>query len=151
MWSLVCHVRRLRIRGVPWITIQIKVHVLEYWKPGLIDWLFAAFPFRSRIFHLYRESLLLMKSWSSTEPLGQIQPNLALIILRWMVFKFVQLKSPSFFQWEIITKLRKYIDKFRKSSPEPLRQFQPNMAQIILGWREFKFVQMKGPFFSKGR
>ena len=31
------------------------------------------------------------------------------------------------------------------SSPEPLGQFQPNLAQSIDGWRGFKFVQMKGP------
>ena len=30
------------------------------------------------------------------------------------------------------------------SSPEPLRQFQPNMAQSILGCTGFKFIQMKG-------
>ena len=30
-------------------------------------------------------------------------------------------------------------------SPEPLGQFQPNLAQSILGWRSFKFVQIKGP------
>jgi hypothetical protein len=29
------------------------------------------------------------------------------------------------------------------SSPEPLGQFYPDLAQIILGWRGFKFVQMK--------
>ena len=32
---------------------------------------------------------------------------------------------------------------FIKISPEPMVQFQPNLAQIILKWREFKFVQMK--------
>ena len=32
---------------------------------------------------------------------------------------------------------------FSSSSPEPLGQFQPNLAQSILGWRGFKFVQMK--------
>ena len=34
---------------------------------------------------------------------------------------------------------------FSSSSPGPLGQFQPNLAQSILGWREFKYVQMKGP------
>ena len=33
---------------------------------------------------------------------------------------------------------------FSSSSPEPLGQFQPNLAQSILGWRGFKFVQIKG-------
>ena len=30
---------------------------------------------------------------------------------------------------------------FSSSTPEPLDQFQPNLAQIILGWWRFKFVQ----------
>ena len=36
------------------------------------------------------------------------------------------------------------------SSPEPQGQFQPNSAQIILVWRWFKFVQMKGPALFQG-
>ena len=32
----------------------------------------------------------------------------------------------------------------KNSSSEPLSQFRPNLAQSILGWRGFKFVQMKG-------
>ena len=32
---------------------------------------------------------------------------------------------------------------FSSSSPESLGQFQPNLAQSILGWRGFKFLQMK--------
>ena len=39
---------------------------------------------------------------------------------------------------------------FLSSSPEPLGQFQPNLAQSILGWRRFKFVQMKGPVLFQG-
>ena len=31
------------------------------------------------------------------------------------------------------------------SSPEPLGHFLPNSAQSILGWRGFKFIQMKNP------
>ena len=34
------------------------------------------------------------------------------------------------------------------SSPQQLGQFQPNLVQSILGYRGFKFIQMKGP---KGR
>ena len=34
---------------------------------------------------------------------------------------------------------------FSSSSPEPLRQFQSNLAQSILGWRGFTFVQIEGP------
>ena len=40
---------------------------------------------------------------------------------------------------------------FSYSSPEPLRQFQPNLAQSILLKREFKFVQIKGSAFLQGK
>ena len=33
---------------------------------------------------------------------------------------------------------------FSSSSPEPLGKFQSNLAQSILKWRGFKFVQMNG-------
>ena len=36
---------------------------------------------------------------------------------------------------------------FSSCSQEPLGQFQQNLAQCILGWRGFKFIQMKGPAF----
>ena len=39
---------------------------------------------------------------------------------------------------------------FSSSSPEPLGQFQPNLAQSILGWWGFKFVQIKGPSLFQG-
>ena len=39
---------------------------------------------------------------------------------------------------------------FSTSSQEPLGQFQPNLAQSILGWRGFKFVQMKGHALFQG-
>lgn len=35
------------------------------------------------------------------------------------------------------------------SSPEPLVQYQPNLAQNILGWTAFKFFQMDGRVPSK--
>ena len=45
---------------------------------------------------------------------------------------------------------RRKLFTFLSSSPEPLGQFQPNLAQSILGWRGLKFVQMKGPAFFQG-
>ena len=39
---------------------------------------------------------------------------------------------------------------FSTSSQEPLGQFQPNLAQSILGLREFNIVQMKGPALFQG-
>ena len=53
------------------------------------------------------------------------------------------------FGW-IIRKQQKYIDKILKSSTEPQSQFQPNLEQSILGYRVFKFVQMKGPTHFQG-
>ena len=51
-------------------------------------------------------------------------------------------------QEEIRTKWRKYIDEILKSSsPESLRQLQSILTQYILGYREFKFIQMKGHAF----
>ena len=35
------------------------------------------------------------------------------------------------------------MQKRKSSSPELLGQFQPNLAKSFLGWRGFKFVQMK--------
>ena len=48
------------------------------------------------------------------------------------------------FDFEITLQCKKNL------SPEPLDQFQPNLAQCIIGWRGFKYVQMKAPPFSKG-
>ena len=44
-------------------------------------------------------------------------------------------KVPALSQGEIITKLQKYINKIKKNSPppEPFGQFQPILAQCILG------------------
>ena len=44
------------------------------------------------------------------------------------------MKDPALFEGEIIIKKQKYIDKFLKlTSPEPLDQFQPAVAEIIFG------------------
>ena len=46
---------------------------------------------------------------------------------------FFQMKGPILLQGEIIMKKRKYIDEIQKSSsPEPLSQFQPNLAQPLM-------------------
>jgi hypothetical protein len=41
-----------------------------------------------------------------------------------------------------------YIEEL--SSPEPTCQFQSNLVQIILGYREFKIIQIKGQILFKG-
>ena len=46
--------------------------------------------------------------------------------------QFYSNEVPIVFQWEIITKLLKYIIEFEKSSfPEPIGQFQHNLAQTL--------------------
>ena len=84
--------------------------------------------------------------------MGHFQPNLAQIIFGWREFTFVEMKGPAFYQGEKITNLRKYIEEFKKPSPpEPLGQFQPNLAQIqplvkgIQGfWNEGLLLFQKG-------
>ena len=52
-------------------------------------------------------------------------------------------EAPHLFSSGDYYEIVKYIDKIKESSPEPLGQFQPNLAQRILGLRKFKFVHMK--------
>ena len=54
-------------------------------------------------------------------------------------------RAPPFSKGRLLRNSENKLTKFKKSSPEPLSQFQPNLAQSILGWRGFKFVQIKGP------
>ena len=82
---------------------------------------------------------------------GPISTNLPQSIIGCRGFKSIQMKGFTLFQGEIFTKLQKYIDEFKSSSPEPLGQFQPNLAQIILEWRKIKFIKWRTPPFSKGR
>ena len=58
------------------------------------------------------------------------------------------MKGYSLVQRGKIMKQQKYIDEILKSPlPEPLGQFQPNLAEIILECGELKFVQMKDSSF----
>ena len=59
--------------------------------------------------------------------------------------------SRPFPRWDN-TKLQNYIDEIKKkpSSQEPPDQFQPNLSQIMLGWRETKLVQIKGLVLFQG-
>ena len=104
------------------------------------------------VFRCRRCHKLFTFSSSSPKPLGQFQPNLAQSILGWRGFKFVQMKGPALFQREIITKLREYIDKFKKffffKTTGPI---STKLAQIIFGWRGFVFVLINGPHpFPRG-
>ena len=62
------------------------------------------------------------------------------------------MKGHALFKKEIITKKCKYIDGVLKKifSPEPIGQFQPNLAQSILGRWGLQFVQGKGHVLFKG-
>ena len=56
----------------------------------------------------------------------------------------------SFTDWHVTVVNRRCRRKhftFLLSSPERLRQFHPNLAQSIVGWWEFKFVEMKDQVF----
>ena len=67
-------------------------------------------------------------------------------ILGWRGFKFVQMKGSCLFQGEIIRKLRKYIDKFEKSS-----SFSQTWHKSSLGQGYIRFIKWGAPPFSKGR
>ena len=84
--------------------------------------------------------------------IGQFQPNLAQSILMWRGFKFVQMKGHALFQEEIIIKLWKHIDKFKKSS------LQNHWANFNQTWRKTCFGEgnsslnnWRAPLFSKRR
>ena len=96
--------------------------------------------FSDRNLPFVRRRKLFIFSSLSPDPLGQFQTNLAQSILGWRRFKSVQMKGQVLFQIEIIKKNgeKALVKKF--FSPEPLGQFQLNLAQSIIGWREFKFV-----------
>jgi hypothetical protein len=55
-------------------------------------------------------------------------------------------------QGEIIAKQKNTLKSFLKkpSSPEPAGQIQSNLVQIILGWKEIKFIQISGQVLFKG-
>ena len=55
--------------------------------------------------------------------------------------------------WTFLIACRPSVRKlltFSSSSPKPMGQFQPNLVQSILGWREFKFVRMKDHALLQG-
>ena len=58
--------------------------------------------------------------------------------------------------WAFLIACRPSFVNFRKlftflSPPEPLGQFQPKLAQSIIGWRIFNFVQMKVHALFQGK
>ena len=73
--------------------------------------------------------------------------------LSWLVLHFLLAHLSLKLKWAFLITCRQSsvppsvckLFTFSSSSPEPLGEFQPNLAQSILGWRGFKFVQMKGP------
>ena len=77
-------------------------------------------------------------SFSSPEPLGQSQPNLAQNILGWRGFQYVQMKGHILFQGGDNYEIANFRIFFLR--------FQPNLAQSIPGWRVLKFSQIKDHF-----
>ena len=62
------------------------------------------------------------------------------------------MKGHAFFQGMIITKKQLYVNENQilKSSPEPLCQFQPNLAQSIHDWIWLYFVHMNDHALFQG-
>ena len=103
--------------------------------------------------HRFCCCIKLLTLLSFPEPLGQFSsPNLPQSIFGWRIFKLVQMKGHTFFfQGEKITKWWKCIDEIWNSSPpEPLGQFQSNVAQSNIWWMGFKFFQVKGQVRFQG-
>ena len=101
---------------------RIPSFVIEIWHTCILYCLFPIFSspeskaqvsFSNKNLTVVRHRCCKLFTFSSTtpEPLGQFQSNLAQLIFGWRGFKFIQMKGPALFQGEIITKLRKYIDK----------------------------------------
>ena len=56
------------------------------------------------------------------------------------------MKDPTHFQGRLLQNQQKYIDKIKKiSSPEPLSQFQPNLAQSMHPWVRIQICSNEGP------
>ena len=94
-----------------------------------------------------------LKKSSSPEPLGQFQPNLAQSILAWWVFKFVLKKGHArpFLRGDNYEIPKKHWRCFKKIFFQwTTGPISTKTWQCILGWREFKFVQMKGPALFQG-
>ena len=81
--------------------------------------------------------------FSSPELLCQFEPNLTQSIFGWRVFRFVQMKGHTISMGKWYWNIKNTLTKFKKSSPEPLGQFKPNLTQSNIGWRGLKFLQVK--------
>ena len=116
------------------------------WKSSIDQYPLDTMSFVCKLFTISSSSIL-QSHWTN---FNQTQQN----ILGWKDFKFIKRNCHSY-PYPIISKIhkrnlkvffsRKYISEIWKCpSPVPLGQFQPNLAQNILGGKEFKFVGMKG-------
>ena len=104
-------------------------------------WLWSENLFRFK-FHFFDH--LLFISWVYWE--NDLQSIAFVAHLSWKLkWAFLITCRPSSVRLSVCLSVRLFT--FSSSSPEPLGQFQPNLAQSILGWCEFIFVWMKGPAF----
>ena len=105
--------------------------------------------------HVRFQGQIVMKYWKcidkisksfSLEPLGQFNLDLAQRIRGWRRFKgfFFKWKATTSSKWNNIEIAKNTSKKNLKNSQEPLDLFQPNLPQSIVGWKGFKFAQMKG-------
>ena len=84
-------------------------------------------------------------------PVSCLMLLIILAHLSWMLkWAFLITYCPSSVRLSVCLSVCKLFT-FSSSSQEPLGQFQPNLAQSNFGWREFKFVQMKGHTLFQGK
>jgi hypothetical protein len=132
--------------------VCVALHSILY----LLFWIMITFyKFLSSLFDIFT-----CVFWKSPpEPASQIKSNFVQIILRWREIKIVQIKGQSLVKGEIITKMQKW----NSADPGMYKLWslwvgrvhnrwsiftcvylkESKLVQIILAWREFKFIQMR--------
>ena len=98
----------------------------------------------------HRCSCCKLFTFSSSSPEPLYQPNLEKSLFGWWEFKSIQMKDQAHSKGRWLRNSENTLTKYQKSSPETLGLFPPNLAQSILGWWGFTFVQMKGHAFFQG-
>ena len=79
-----------------------------------------------------------------------------LILIEWFCFFFSspEPKAQVSFSDRLLSVVHLYVYKLltiSSSSPEPLGRFNQNLAQCILGWKGFNYLQRKGHALFKGK
>ena len=87
---------------------------------------------------------------SSPEPLGQFQRNLAQSIPGWRDFSLFYWRVHSFPRGDHYENAKKHKQIWKINTFITFGAIQSNLAQSILGYNGFEFVQMKGPALFQG-